>query len=107
MKVPLGEKAYVSDLTWIDSSNGWGPVERDQAVGDDKPNDGPKITLAGVTYDKGIGTNPAAKLSFAVDGQCTALKATIGIDDDVIPRAAKDNVTPRSTFEVFVDGESK
>ena len=107
VSVPLRDKAYVSDLRWISSSNGWGPVERDQAVGDDKANDGPKITLGGVTYDKGIGTNPEAKLSFAVDGQCTALKATIGIDDDVIPRAAKDKVTPRSTFEVFVDGESK
>ncbi|MDO5737135.1 MAG: NPCBM/NEW2 domain-containing protein, partial [Propionibacteriaceae bacterium] len=107
IKVPLGEKAYVSDLTWINSSNGWGPVERDQANGDNQANDGPKIKLGGVTYEKGIGTNPTAKLSFDVGAQCTALKATIGIDDDVIPRAAKDNVTPRSTFEVFVDGVSK
>ena len=103
--VPLPASVYVSDLAWVSSTNGWGPLERDKAVGDKAAGDGPAIKLGGVTYPKGLGANTPATVKFNVDGQCTNFRAVIGIDDDVIPRAAKDNVTPRSTFEVYADGK--
>src|SRR5699024_7635021 len=104
--IALPDQVYVSDLPWTGSTNGWGPVERDQAVGEEQQGDGPPITLGGVVYDKGLGTNAPASVSLAVDGQCTLLTAVVGIDDSVAEKAAADNVTPRSTFEVLVDDES-
>lgn len=104
VNVLLPANAYVSDLPWTGSTNGWGPVERDKAVGDKAEGDGPAIKLGGVTYPKGLGTNSPASVTFNVGGQCTAFRAVIGMDDDVIPRAIKDDVTPRSTFEVYADG---
>lgn len=104
ISVPLADKAYVSDLTWLASSNGWGPVERDQAVGEEAEGDGPPLTLGGTVYDKGLGFNVPGMVRVALDNQCTALRATVGMDDDVIGRAATDGVTPRSTFEVVGDG---
>ncbi len=105
VKVLLADSVYVSDLTWDNSTNGWGPVERDMAVGGNAANDGPAIKLGGVTYPKGLGTNSPASVTFTVDAQCTTFRSVIGIDDDVIARAAKDGVTPRSTFEVYADGK--
>lgn len=104
VKVLLPARVYLSDLPWVSSTNGWGPVERDKAVGDEAAGDGPALELGGVTYPKGLGTNSPATVKVSVAGQCTTFRAVIGIDDDVIPRAANDNVTPRSTFEVYADG---
>lgn len=104
VNVLLPASVYLSDLPWVSSTNGWGPVERDKAVGDKAAGDGPAIELGGVTYPKGLGTNSPATVKVSVASQCTTFRAVIGMDDDVIPRAAKDNVTPRSTFEVYADG---
>lgn len=104
VNVLLPANVYVSDLAWTSSTNGWGPVERDKAVGDKAAGDGPDIKLDGVTYPKGVGVNSPATVKFNVGGQCTTFRAVIGMDDDVILRAATDNVTPRSTFEVYADG---
>ena len=51
---PTGEN-WISDLEFLDSSNGWGPVERDDSNGEDGTGDGGPITLDGVTYAEGIG----------------------------------------------------
>lgn len=95
---------YVSDLPWTGASNGFGPPERDRANGEEGAADGPLITLDGTTYDKGVGTNPEARIPFRLSGQCAGLHAVIGIDDDVAARARAGGITPRSTFEVYADG---
>ncbi|MET4003963.1 alpha-galactosidase [Arthrobacter sp. UYCu511] len=105
VEVRLPDTAYVSDLAWISSSNGWGPLERDKAVGDKAANDGPALKLAGITYPKGLGANSPASVKVNVGAQCTTFQAVIGIDDDVKARAATDKVVPRSTFEVYADGK--
>ena len=53
---PAGTDA-VSDLPFLSATNGWGPVERDTSIGEQAAGDGHPITIDGVTYAKGLGTN--------------------------------------------------
>jgi hypothetical protein len=85
----------VSDLTWLSSTNGWGPVERDQSVGGIAPNDGTPLKLGGVVYAKGLGTNSPSDVLVYLAGQCSRFTATVGVD----------NGDPGTvTFSVSVDG---
>ncbi|MFC0105681.1 NPCBM/NEW2 domain-containing protein [Kibdelosporangium aridum] len=74
--------AYVSDLTWLSSDNGWGPVERDTSNGEYGSGDGNPITINGVTYAKGIGAHAPSNVEFYVGGRCTSLTASVGVDDE-------------------------
>ena len=94
-----GSVQYVSDLPFISSDNGWGPVERDRSNGDQGATDGHTLTLDGVTYDKGIGAHAASDVRVAIPAGCTTFNAVIGVDDEV-----GDNGSV--TFEVFGDSTS-
>ena len=59
---PAGTDA-VSDLPFLSATNGWGPVERDQSVGDQAAGDGKPLTIAGTTYAKGLGTNSVSEVA--------------------------------------------
>lgn len=96
---PHGE-AWVSDLEWLDSSNGWGPVERDHSNGEDAAGDGAAITLDGVAYAKGIGAHAPSEVKASLGGNCTTFTAKIGVDDEVEDRG-------KITFKVAVDGVVK
>ena len=74
---------HVSDLDWIEESNGYGPVERDASNGEAVAGDGQPITIAGVTYAKGIGMHAPGSLTAWLGGTCTAFRAVVGIDDEV------------------------
>ena len=50
-----GSVQYVSDLPFVSSTNGWGPVERDRSNGEQGAADGRTLTLNGATYAKGVG----------------------------------------------------
>ena len=50
-----GTTSYLSDLSWTQSTNGWGPVEKDMSNGEQAAGDGHTITLNGVTYARGWG----------------------------------------------------
>ena len=78
-----GTGSYLSDMTPVSATNGWGPYERDRSNGEQGAADGGPITLAGVAYAKGIGTHAAADLRFNLAGACTAFTAQIGVDDEV------------------------
>ncbi|SDO68765.1 beta-galactosidase [Actinacidiphila guanduensis] len=85
----------VSDLEWLSASNGWGPVERDQSVGNTAANDGTPLKLDGTTYAKGLGTNSPSDVQIYLGGACSRFTATVGID----------NGDPGSaTFSVVLDG---
>lgn len=92
---PPAGQSQVSDLTWLSSTNGWGPVERDQSVGGIAPNDGTPLKLGGVVYAKGLGTNSPSDVLVYLAGQCSRFTATVGVD----------NGDPGTvTFSVSVDG---
>jgi hypothetical protein len=96
---PRGE-AWVSDLEWLDSSNGWGPVERDRSNGEDAAGDGAPLTLDGVQYAKGIGAHAPSEVKALLGGNCSTFTAKIGVDDEVDDRG-------RVIFKVAVDGVVK
>ena len=70
---------YVSDLPWLSSTNGWGPVERDTSVGGNVGGDGKTITLAGTTFKKGLGTNSISDVAIYAGGRCSNFTATVGV----------------------------
>jgi hypothetical protein len=87
----------VSDLPFLSATNGWGPVERDQSNGENKPNDGKPITMRGTVYVKGLGTNSPSDIQLYLAGGCSRFTATVGVDDEVGNAATV-------TFSVILDG---
>ncbi|WP_161632068.1 NPCBM/NEW2 domain-containing protein [Nakamurella lactea] len=96
---PAGD-SWVSDLTEISSSNGYGPVEKDQSNGENRANDGNPITLGGVVHAKGLGTHAPSTVSYNLSGRCTKFTATVGIDDEIADYGSV-------IFTVRVDGVDK
>jgi beta-galactosidase GanA len=88
---------YVSDLPFVSSTNGYGPLERDTSVGGSGPGDGGTITLRGTTYAKGLGTNAVSEVVVDAGGTCTSFTSDVGVDDSA---AGKGSVT----FTVLADG---
>jgi glucose/arabinose dehydrogenase len=88
---------YLSDMTWTSAINGLGPVERDMSNGGAQAGDGNTITLNGVTYAKGLGTNALSDIRFDLAGACTRFQANVGIDDEV-------GLLGTVTFRVYADG---
>jgi hypothetical protein len=87
----------VSDLPFLSATNGWGPVERDMSVGENQARDGKTITLNGVQYAKGLGTNSVSDVQLYLGGKCSNFTATVGIDDEV-------GSAGTVTFSVIGDG---
>jgi NPCBM/NEW2 domain len=75
----------VSDLSFVSSSNGWGPVERDTSNGEQAAGDGHPITIRGTVYAKGLGVHADSDVAFFLGGNCSRFTATVGIDDEVAP----------------------
>jgi glucose/arabinose dehydrogenase len=87
---------YVSDLAWVSSLNGHGPVERDRSNGEDLGGDGRALTLNGVVFAKGLGAHAPSEVVVS-SGSCSRFRATVGVDDEV---GANGSVV----FQVFADG---
>jgi hypothetical protein len=79
---PLSGTPYVSDLTFVSETNGWGPVERDSSVGESAGGDGNPITIGGAVYEKGLGTHAPAAVQVYLGGRCTTFTADVGLDDE-------------------------
>ncbi|SEG11677.1 Beta-galactosidase, domain 3 [Actinacidiphila yanglinensis] len=95
---PAGQDA-VSDLPFLSSTNGWGPVERDTSVGEQAAGDGKPISIAGVGYAKGLGTNSLSDVQLYLAGKCTRLTADVGVDDETGGGGTV-------TFSVVADGKT-
>ncbi len=93
---PAAGISYVSDLTWLQASNGWGPVEKDTSNGEKKAGDGKPMTIGGVVYPKGLGVHAPSEVQYFTGGRCSAFAASVGVDDE---KAANGSVT----FEVWAD----
>jgi alpha-galactosidase len=74
--------AFVSDLPWLRTENGWGPVERGTSNGEQNAGDGHPITIGGVPYPKGIGTHAPSLVEFYAGGHCTTVTTEVGVDDE-------------------------
>jgi beta-galactosidase GanA len=66
---------YLSDLPWSSAVSGWHDVLRDQNV-----NGGP-LSIDGVPYAKGLGTNSISTIVYDVPAGCTSFATDVGVDD--------------------------
>ncbi len=96
---PAPGSDYVSDLPFLSATNGWGPVERDTSNGEQAAGDGHTITIDGVQYAKGLGTNSVSDVEVYLGGKCTTFTAQVGVDDET-------NGAGTVTFSVVADGKT-
>jgi hypothetical protein len=94
---------HVSDLDWLEQSNGYGPIERDRSNGQAGAGDGRQLKIAGVTYPKGIGMHATGSLTTWLGGTCTAFRSVVGIDDEVLETPGESG-TGSVRFQVYGDG---
>lgn len=78
---------YLSDITWTDVTNGWGPVEKDMSNGETLPGDGKPISIGGIKYAKGLGAHAVSNIHYKVSG-CMGLTTDVGVDDEVTGSAS-------------------
>ncbi|MEU7891359.1 endo-alpha-N-acetylgalactosaminidase family protein [Nonomuraea sp. NPDC049152] len=97
MPPPPTSDVFVSDIDWTSAANGWGPVERDQSNGEQGQGDGRPITIGGKSFAKGLGTHAPASITYFLGARCTALTASVGVDD---VQATRGSVQ----FSVVADG---
>ncbi|MFE6736058.1 alpha-N-acetylglucosaminidase TIM-barrel domain-containing protein [Microbacterium sp. NPDC057650] len=100
---PTAGSHYLSDLRFASASinPAYGPIERDTEIGEAAAGDGAPIRLAGVQYEKGLGTNSPTTIEFNLGAKCTAFRATVGIDDIMNKAGASPNVI----FRVYTDDD--
>ncbi|HEY7087048.1 MAG TPA: NPCBM/NEW2 domain-containing protein, partial [Tepidisphaeraceae bacterium] len=94
---PAGSQVWLSDLTWVSATNGWGPVEKDTSNGEAAAGDGVPMAIRGNTYTKGLGVHANSTIVFNLGGQYSTFMSDIGIDNETGGKG-------RASFQVFVDG---
>jgi nitrous oxidase accessory protein NosD len=67
---------YISSLTWVSATTGYGTIGINQTVG------GNTITLRGTTYAQGIGTHAVSQIVYALNGQYATFISDVGVDDE-------------------------
>jgi alpha-galactosidase len=73
--VPPRGSPYVSDLTPLAETNGYGPVLKDRSYW------GGPLTIHGAPYQHGLWTNAVASISYYLGAGCTRFTADLGLDD--------------------------
>jgi alpha-galactosidase len=94
---PPSGTSFLSDVPWLSAANGWGPVEKDTSNGERATGDGHPITIQGTQYAKGLGAHAPSSIEYYLAGQCSAVSAQVGVDDE---KSANGSVT----FELWADG---
>jgi alpha-galactosidase len=95
---PPGGTSHLGDIAWVSATNGWGPVERNTSNGEQGAGDGNPITIEGRTYEKGIGAHAPSTILYYLGGDCSAVRADVGLDDE-------EGDDGSVTFEIWADGE--
>ncbi len=80
---PAAGTHQISDLSWLTSSNGWGPVERDRSNAEQPAGDGRTLSIGATTYAKGLGAHADSAVHVWLGGACRRLAAKVGVDDEV------------------------
>ncbi|AOZ72210.1 hypothetical protein BK816_01970 [Boudabousia tangfeifanii] len=92
------EKQLLSDQPVPSGSrNGWGPIERDMSNGESDSGDGTTLTVAGRTYEKGLGAHAVSSVTYPVPAGFDEFRTLIGVDDETGRGSVE--------FEVWVDGQ--
>ncbi len=94
---PAGGTYQVGDMSWLASSNGWGPAERNESNGEFAAGDGRPLTIQGGTYPKGIGAHADGAVHVYLGQSCPLFTAQVGVDDET-----GNNGSVR--FQVYGDG---
>jgi len=94
---PASGTHQVSDLSWLASSNGWGPAERDRANGEQGAGDGGPISVGGAAFTKGIGVHADSAVHVYLGRACRTFSAQVGID-------AESGGDGSARFAVYGDG---
>ncbi|MFI9248814.1 NPCBM/NEW2 domain-containing protein [Streptomyces sp. NPDC053069] len=94
---PPAGTSYLSGLTWLSATSGWGPVERDTSNGESAAGDGHPITIGGTVYARGLGAHAPSDVSFYTGKACTKVTADVGVDDEKGPKGTV-------AFEIRADG---
>ncbi|MFF3816597.1 NPCBM/NEW2 domain-containing protein [Streptomyces bluensis] len=89
--------SYLSDLPWLSTTNGWGPVERDTSNGESAAGDGNPLTVGGTVYAKGLGVHAPSAVEYYTGSACETVTAQVGVDDE---EGADGSVV----FEIHADG---
>lgn len=63
---------------------------------------GNALTIAGTTFQKGLGVHSRSRLTYALDGSYASFNALVGVSDEVLAIPAEG----RLIFRVIVDGET-
>ncbi len=82
---PPAGTSVLSDRTWLSATNGWGPVERNRSNGETAAGDGGPLSVRGVHYPQGLGTNATSDVVYYLGGACSRLTVKVGIDDEKAP----------------------
>ncbi len=93
---PAGDSVYLSDMTWVSESNGYGPAERDTSNGEDVAGDGVPMSIRGMSFNKGVGVHAPAEIIVEIPSACPVFAATLGVDNEVAPNGSV-------TFQVWGD----
>lgn len=91
------QTSYLSDLEWVSTTNGWGPVERDRSNGETGPTDGRPIRIGGQAYARGLGVHAPSRVTYYLGGRCSTFRAVVGVDDEVGDQGSV-------VFQVWADG---
>ena len=95
--VQVVDRVSAGVLAYVVVSNGYGPVEKNTSNGEDAPGDGKTLTLAAVTYTKGLGVHAASEIDVPLGCQYKRFLADVGVDDEVIGGSI--------VFRVLADGQ--
>ncbi|GIJ56283.1 NPCBM/NEW2 domain-containing protein [Virgisporangium aurantiacum] len=95
---PVAGTHQVSDLSWLASSNGWGPAERDRANGEQAAGDGAALTVGGTAFAKGIGVHADSAVHLYLGRACRTFTAQVGVDGEV-------GANGSARFQVYGDGK--
>jgi len=82
---------YISDMDWVSASFGT-DINKDLSV------DGNILTVAGSSYDKGIGTHAVSEIIYDINGTYQWFSSDLGIDDEASLGCVR--------FEIFGDNIS-
>jgi len=96
--VPLTGTTFMGDLTPTSMSNGFGPVEINQSVGEGSSNDGERMSINGRAYSRGLGTHAGSRIDYRLDGKQKWFAADLGIDDET-------NGGGSVVYKVYIDGK--
>ncbi|MBI0360548.1 NPCBM/NEW2 domain-containing protein [Burkholderia oklahomensis] len=100
--LPTGSSSLVN-ATRIYAANSYGPVEINMSNGEAAQGDGTPLSIAGVAYKTGFGTNAPSQIGFRLNGFCTSFTAQVGVDD-YFNSKSNTNGHGNIVFQVWGDG---